>query len=343
MTSKDISAEDLYIEQAKDALHILPLEMISLQTPPLRRLCLVKDARLETKVELYRGQESGKGLVDCDKLIGFFPAHKEALKQDVPKIQALSTLSSFDVFSLRIGLRRLGIDVNDMSYLTLSPRTQEKLSQHMREFTKPLLVRVYGSADQRAAQFSDLVGLFRNPDRGEALKNLKQMSSALQVDLAEIPAFLEDYGDMFLSVAYYRSNFEEARGLMTDFVAWTEGISNNMHLSRDKDLMLRCETARESVDVIHYSLLNRLGIFQERFGTFWQDINRQSFHEIRDLITSNYQSLGGALCGVSVKMKAWRQKFPTAAGAPNNRADFVVAEIFPGLSRLTEMVGDIRV
>ncbi len=339
----DISAEDLHIEQAKDALHILPLEMVTLATPGLRRMCLVKDAQLNTKVEVFSDSGGGRGLVPWNTLDNVFPAHKKELAEDMPTLKALSTLPSFDVFSLRIGLRQLGINVSDSSYLSLSPNTQKSLSSYMREFTKPLIIKIYGSNDHNITGFSDLVRMFKNPDKKEALKNLRQMSDALNVELTTIPSFLEDYGDMFLSVAYYRSNFDEAQSRLDNFVKWTEGITDNMYLARDKELMARCRIVQENVETIHYGLLNRLGIFQERFGTFWNDINARSFHEIKKLITANHEALGGALCGMSVKMSTWEQKFPSHEGAPNKRADFLVAEILPGLNKINTMVEDIRI
>jgi hypothetical protein len=40
----------------RDALHILPLGMIPIATPSLRQANLVKNAQLQTQVELYHGR-----------------------------------------------------------------------------------------------------------------------------------------------------------------------------------------------------------------------------------------------------------------------------------------------
>ena len=52
----------------RDALHILPLSMIPLETPGLKRARIVKDARYESTVELFKGKDTGKGQVKVEAL-----------------------------------------------------------------------------------------------------------------------------------------------------------------------------------------------------------------------------------------------------------------------------------
>lgn len=59
---------------------------------------------------------------------------------------ALSRLTSYDVFSLRIALREPGIEVNDLSALQLSDAKKAQLTVYMKNFTAPLIRQIFGQA-----------------------------------------------------------------------------------------------------------------------------------------------------------------------------------------------------
>tara|TARA_A100001037_G_scaffold243743_1_gene224490 strand:- start:188 stop:424 length:237 start_codon:yes stop_codon:yes gene_type:complete len=49
-----------------------------------------------------------------------------------------------------------------------------------------------------------LINQFTTPDKKAALKNLKMMADKLQIQLQEVPRFLEEYADIYLPIAYGR-------------------------------------------------------------------------------------------------------------------------------------------
>ncbi len=55
---------------------------------------------------------------------------------------------------------------------------------------------------------------------------------------------------------------------------------------------------------------------------------------LRQLIQSHHHTVGGILCGLSVKLERWHTDFPTATGSPNKRVDFLMAEMVPGLEKI---------
>jgi len=97
----------------KDCLYILPLSMIPLETASLKRARLIKDARLNNVVELFHDAETGSGRLNPNRLSQVFDWPEDRVHPDLATINALSEIHSFDVFSLRIELRRLDIKVND--------------------------------------------------------------------------------------------------------------------------------------------------------------------------------------------------------------------------------------
>ncbi|TFH88812.1 hypothetical protein, partial [Vibrio ouci] len=86
--------------------HILPLCMIPIKTPALRRACLVKNSRLETAVELFRDKAGVSGQLNVQDLPDFFQeSDADSLPDDMVKIRGLDKMPSFDVYSCRISLR----------------------------------------------------------------------------------------------------------------------------------------------------------------------------------------------------------------------------------------------
>ncbi len=136
---------------------------------------------------------------------------------DHPDLQILSKLAplpSFDVFSLRRSLRQLGIPLAEDSELQLTEEKNKELTAYMSSFTLPLIKQIYGSDDLEITNFKDLVGLFKDPDVKKAISKLKTMAETLNIQLDQIPRFLEDYGDIFLSLSYYRNCLDRLQPLM---------------------------------------------------------------------------------------------------------------------------------
>ena len=105
---------------------------------------------------------------------------------------------------MRIQLRKLGIGVDDFDKLKLSKEKSEELTGYMMDFTMPLIKQICGEARMDIKDVSQLIAMFSTPDKEEALKNLKHMAGQLKIDLAAVSKFLEDYDNVFLSLAYYR-------------------------------------------------------------------------------------------------------------------------------------------
>lgn len=327
------------IERARDSMHILPLAMIPLATPGLRKANLVKNSNMETAVELFYDETTGSGQVDPARLEDVFPSSKAELDLDRTKIGSLSALHSFDVYSLRLGLKRLGIEVTDPHYLDLSDNTKEHLQGYMHQFTAPLLQQVYGHHDQNIRGIEDLIHAWKQPDHGEALRNLKTMSDQLRIQLQEIPQFLEEYKDLFMSVAYFRQTMDRISADVKSFSEWCASIYDNPYLQEDQSLISSCKAIEQTLKTVVDNANAQLEALNGKFNEFWAHINRESFEQIRSLVTANHETMGGVLCGLGVKMDHWHKNFHSGNdnSLPHKRADFIMAEIVPGLGTLKRL------
>ena len=324
-------------DDARDSLHILPLSIIPLETPGLRGARMIKNVRLDTVVEMFNDKSAGSGQVRVQAVPGCFEANKAEVEQDMGKLLRLALANSFDVYSLRIELRRLKIDVNNHADLTLSERKKAELTEYMKSFTHPLIKHVYGSDNQDINDVSDIIKMFSSPNREEAVKNLKMMAEKLKVNLTEIPTFLEEYGDIFLSLAYFRSCIDGIVPETERFIDWMGEVRKSTEITRDKRQVKTIDQVGSDLTDITTSITGRFESFDQRSKDFWTDINAETFRTIRSLITAHHVTIGGVLCGLAVKMGLWRSRFARGGGGPNRRLEFVKSEILPGLSHIKQL------
>jgi hypothetical protein len=177
------------VEDALDTLHTLPLSILPIETPILKRLMLVKNARLESVVELYSDDGSGGGQVPLNQLRNHFSDAGPSLDKDIEILNSLRDVGSFDVYTLRIALRELDIGFDQQDCLQLSQANRRELTRYMTVFTRPLIQRIYGPANQNITDMSDIVSLFTHPDRGQAVEQIHHVAEALGISVDEVPRF----------------------------------------------------------------------------------------------------------------------------------------------------------
>ena len=324
-------------DQDKDALHVLPLGIVPLRTPGLARARLIKNSRLDGVVELFSGKETGSGQVLPDELERVFH-FDDANRVDLDLIRTLGELPSFDVYSLRVELRRLGIAVDDFEHLRLSPAKTNQVASYMNVFTRPLVQSVYGSDKGDVQSLDDILRLFADPDVATARRNLLKLSKSLDIGLASIPAFLADYGDVYLSLAYYQYCLDQNKPKMQEFELALAEIRGDQQLKSNGNLQRMCKLLEKKLNLTNEEVSSILDVFRARTEHMWEDPNSANFREMQELITGYQSRIGGALCALTVKMNAWASKFPTRrSGTPSGRADFVLSHILPGIEMIEEI------
>ncbi|MBB6251263.1 hypothetical protein [Nitrospirillum iridis] len=320
-----------------DALHLLPLHLLPLTVSGLKRARLVKTARLETMVELFRDARAGTGLIQIEGLGREFAADPTLLERDMALLLKLGTIASFDVYSLRIELRALGIAVDEHQHLVLSPEKQEELTQYMQGFTRPLLRRVYGEQASQVDNMGDLTALLSNPDREETLANLRHIAGRLGLKLSEIPEFLAQYGDIFLSVAYFRSCRDGAHALLEEFDRWLAELRRAPLVQGDSATQRLIAAVDASLDTIMTQLEGCFRSFDRMTRQLWDDLSAEGFQAMRREIEAHHTGVGALCCGLAVKLGGWKRAFPTVGrGAPGQKLDWIRQEMVPGLADLVE-------
>ncbi len=327
----------------RDALHILPLSTLPLQTKTLRRWRMVKNGRLESMIEAFDDADTGSGQLTVDETAAMFGWREGNRSPDYRLLMQVAPLPSYDVFSLRILLRDLGIQVNRSDALRLSDRQTRELSVYMTRFTRPLVREIYGDdAATRIETFDDIVNLFRDPDVDHARRQLDQMARKLGISMMEIPKFLEDYSDIFLSLSYYRRCLDAIMEPIEEVLNSLHDIREHFQMQHDPAAMLACKRTEVSLNEAIASLTGRFESFDRATDDLWRDLSADRFRRVQKVIRDYHVVLGGVLCSLTVVMKSWQRQFPNAdSGGPVKRASFLITEFQQSIDKI-EKIEDSR-
>lgn len=324
-------------ESDMDSLHILPLNIIPFDLSGLKRAKMIKNARLETVIEMFRDNSAGSGQIRVEEASEVFSVPGEGPHPDIIKLQRLANLNSFDVYTLRVELRKIGVPVNDFTELKLSKSKNVELTEYMREFTRPLVSQIYSKSEVEITDVNQMINLFKDPDHGKAIENLKIFASSLNVEVSEIPKFLEDYGDIFLSLVYFKNCLEPIGPRIEEFIKSMEELRNNFQLKSDKNLVQTSILVEKILSNVSASISNRLNSFQHDSNEMWNNIDAETFNRVKRVIASHHSSIGGVLCGLAVKMSLWNERFGNGKGGPLAQADFVLSEMRHGIEKIAEV------
>lgn len=322
-----------------DSLHVLPLSVLPLKNENLARHKLIKNSHLAGVLEMYSSRESGSGQVPVSALPEVFSIKNAAVDPDYRMLTRLATLPSYDVYSLRRSLRDLDIAINDHSALKLSDDMNRVLAGYMTRFTKPLLSSIYGGGPQSVTRFEDLLGLFRDPDMKTALGKLKLMAEKLGTSLDQIPVFIEDYGDIFLSLSYYQHCLDRITPILTEFHRSIDELKSSYAMKSKPQVTAEATRVQKMLNALLTYVKRVFQDFEARSQDMWTNLSAVKFKHVQDVIQNAHFTVGGVLCGLTVKMTAWEKRFPSPkSGSPGLREDFLLSEIRPGLAELVDLV-----
>jgi hypothetical protein len=333
---KQSEADQSQLEADMDSMHILPLAIIPLKTPSLRRARLIKNVRLESVIELFNDTGGGSGQIDTNELANTFGWPATGQHPDERMVAALCDLHSFDVYSLRLQLRKLGIKVEQSNRLKLSGKKCAELMQYMNVFTLPLLRQIYDTAETGVDNMDALIKKYSSPNKEDALENLRHMADKLHIELHGVPDFLEEYADIYLSIAYGKEGLNTLIPQILMFEESMEELKDNYELRNDVRLMRSIDFIKDSITDVTTSVVSRFESFDRASESMWEDITAESFNKVKKMIRSHHVSVGAILCGLSVKMNGWQHNLAAGRGLVR-RADFVRSDMMQGMEKINKI------
>ena len=85
------------------------------------------------------------------------------------------------------------------------------------------------------------------------------------------------------------------------------------------------------------SLTGRFESFDRHSKDMWKNINGESFRRVRKLIESYHTTVGGVLCGLSLKIGAWEREVRWGNTSPIKRSEFISSQMRSGINRIKEI------
>lgn len=318
---------------------MLPLSMLPLETRALEEAALIKNIALDTVIEFFRGKQTGSGQIAPEQLCSYLDWQRTIYHLDLEMLNQLAQLNSFDVYSLRIALRDLGITVNDHTQLCLSESKSRELARYMTAFAAPIIQRVFGETKPDIHDYDQLIQQFRSPNKEQALANLKSLAKHLNIDFQEVPHFLEDYGDTFLSLAYFRQCMDEVVPKVEEFLDALAHLRSNYDHQQRPGFIAACDYIEPRLKWIISSTIGRFDSFDQNTKIMWNKLSAESFRELREWITAHHTTLGGVLCGLTVKMDAWEGEFgkKSLSSAMLRKVDFIMGDMRRGIEKIVEI------
>ena len=312
------------------SLHRLPLASLPVTHPVLRKSQMVKNAKFESVVELYQDKKAGSGQYYVDAVATMLGiGHADGL--DLGILKNIALLPTFDIFSVRLLLRDMGITAETGQ--TLPREVGAAVEAQMRKFTIPLLRYVYDGANHEAADLPQLLVLFRDPDVKRAEAHLRRLAEKIKIPVLQVPRFLEDYSDTFLAISLYHHTFDNIKPSVDQFLESVEQLK--AHFPRDQVVLLALARVRADFSHIMKSTARRLNASEQLVSLLWGETVNAPLETLQPRIREFQFLLGYLLCGIAVKMAAWQTAFPSArSGTPKQCVELITTDIVYALARL---------
>ncbi len=326
-----------------DSLYVMPLRIMPFKTAKLRRGRLIRNAMFKPAIEIYRSADGASGQILIEDVTPEFAAKNfgwptNEIHPDYELLHKLARLTSYDIYSLRILFREHDIPVESEEYLQLSGDMKAKLNRYMRAFTAALIRQVYGEDIAGNLEANEIIDLFRDPDGGETLRNLQIMAKSLELEVSDIPVFLENFADVYLAISYYQNYLDDIVPKMVDMVTDIEDLSKNWQMKQDAHLMSACTGLITVLGDITSSTTGRFETFHKLTDNMWGKLTADSFKKTEQIINGYRTSIAGVLCGLGIKINAWKERFPMRdAGSPQARAEFLISSIRPGMEAIKKI------
>ena len=129
-------------------------------------------------------------------------------------------------------------------------------------------------------EFKDIVGLFRADNAQAVRERLATMADRLGIPIETIPKFLEDYGDIFMSLSYYRQCLDHLLPQVQSFMDGIAMVRANHQLSQDGSLMEVVDMIEATINGKLSNITGKIESFERSTNDMWRDLTADKFKKI---------------------------------------------------------------
>ncbi len=75
--------------------------------------------------------------------------------------------------------------------------------------------------------------------------------------------------------------------------------------------------------------------FNVQTQDLWDNLSAERFETVKKMIEEYHTTIGGVLCGLTVKMNAWIDRYPNPrSGSPISKGEFLMSDIRQGVANI---------
>jgi hypothetical protein len=186
-----------------------------------------------------------------------------------------------------------------------------------------------------ASTFADVLRLFADPNVAGARENLENLAKSLNIELIEIPQFLSNYADVYLSLSYYRQCLLDIEPSLDELLALLTILKTDSSVRNDTAALRTIDLISKKLSSIHGQAKNVIDTFEASTEDMWEDLNGERYKKIEEMIIGFQTKMGAGICAVTVKVYAWNQMFPSPnSGNTGDKVSFLIRSMAYGLDKV---------
>tara|TARA_Y100000588_G_scaffold359279_1_gene418176 strand:- start:1386 stop:2408 length:1023 start_codon:yes stop_codon:yes gene_type:complete len=323
--------------EIRDSIYSISLSAFGIGHPVLKSAKLVKNTGLETVLDFGETELKDIGMIGPRELLLHFD-QEEIPAEDMNVVSTLAGLPSLDCYTIKRALAPLKIKVEDDSIFSLSPEMKSSLFPLMSRITRPLIQYLYADERFGVSDTEALLSLIRDTEPLKVRDRLDVIAANLSVSLTDLPTYLEEFGELFLSVSFFESIFMEFAPKTDQLLAWAEDGIQNSNLRNDPSAQSQFAQIDRRLRYVKTNLQERFKHLSKITQIDWEELSSTDFKEIQREILAQQANLGVGLCGLVVKATEWENQFPSAGGSPQQCLEFLSQDLNLGLDNLTRVL-----
>jgi len=137
-----------------------------------------------------------------------------------------------------------------------------------------------------------------------------------------------------MSLAYFKVCLDALIPKILTFEESINDLMQNHQLRNDRRLTHSIRHICTKVSTATQSVLSRFQHFDANSRSLWENINAENFSAVKTAIEKDHVAIGAIICGLSVKMNGWQEKFGTG-GSLIRRASFIMSDMMQGIELIS--------
>lgn len=317
-----------------DGIVALPLSAFEIEHAVVGSAKLTKNMGLETVIDFSETDSADIGIIGPRELLLHFD--KDEISSDDTKIvSALSSLPSLDCYTVKRSLAPLKIGVRQEEIFSISPTMKSNLYPLMSRITRPLIQYLYSDQKFGISDTETLLQLMRDTEPIKVKDRLIVVAKNFGVSPAKFTEYLEEFGELFLSVSFFEHLYIEFSPKLDQLSRWAEDGIQNSNLRNDPSAQSQFGQVDRRLSYLKDNLKARFSHLSKITQIDWEEITALDFKEIQREILAQQANLAIGLCGMIVKTSEWEYQFPSAGGSPQQCLEFISGDLNLGLDNLT--------